>query len=232
MKLNAMGFCGIAGLVVLFLAAPVQAQSRVKVFGNWPDTGFCDVEFGPSPAWQGFTGSNGRCNDQTSAVYVPFGMSATLCDNDQAGGLSPCRHFMPGTYPMDAPFNDKTSVVKVETSMIGYLNSAEFPTDVTIGVNVSGDPSNFNPSAGVYYGNSGDYIIQGYLVPIPSSCVQPNLTETTKANDARWRATWTPGQSLKVVLWARYKHLFGTNNWVGVQLSCLPADNGKRNWGG
>ena len=226
---------------IAFFGNPVSAQS-VKVFGDWPDTGFCDVSFSASGAWQGFTGPNAQCNDKTSAVQVPFGMSATLCDNDEAGGLSPCRHFLPGTYGLDDKFNDKTSVVKAENVMIGYLNSADFPTDWAFGINFSGDPSatppagfNLSISAGVgsssSFGFSDSFVAQGYVVTVPASCVQPDFHVTSQAGVAHWSAYWSPGQPLIVKLWVRNRKLGGANNWIGVQLECVPTDNGKRSWG-
>jgi hypothetical protein len=233
-------------LATLGLASPTLAQS-VTVFGDYPDTGRCDQSFGPNNNFQTF---NYGCNDSASGIDVPWGMSATLCDNvdprwndpnpdvAKQANLGYCRHYLPGRYQIDGAFNDKASSLKVNNGMVGYLSSGDFPPDIAIGVSLSSPTDTFNPSATVFVGSSGGWVLQAYRVVIPPSCAQPNVRETTKNGDAHWSGSWKPGAPLLLNLRVQYRQLLQgvwkgyANNWVGVELTCKSVDDGTRSWGG
>jgi hypothetical protein len=189
----------------------------VRVFGDWPATGRCDFTLLPQDGYQGLPNPN--CNDSTSAVDVPFGMSLEICEHDGKGskGLGKCRRFLPGLSTVGEDLNDKATSYKVEKKMIGYLNSKDFDTGIQIGVTANGTID--GPKVKADLGADSREIVEDYSIELPPSCPHPTVIEGTKAGDAHW------GYSIannRLTLWLRVKSrgFMGANNWVGVEILC------------
>lgn len=205
-------------LVVCVTAQAASAQS-VRVFGNWPADSFCVRDFPISAQRQVI---DGACNDKTSTVQVPFGVSVEVCEHDGQGeaGLGRCRRFLPGTYFVGSDFNDIATSFLVERRMVAYLNSADLPTSWQIGVSLSG-PTDGPLKPGMIIGSDGGGMNMFYDVPLQPGCKHPKLLETTKANQASWSGG-VANNRLKLTLHVDYKGLLGANNWVGVEIQCHP----------
>ena len=191
--------------------------SGVRVFGDWPPSGRCDFTLPPTGR-QGLP--NPACNDTTSGVDVPFGMSIEICEHDGQGsaGLGKCRRFLPGMNFVGDDMNDKGTTFIVEPRMIGYMNSADFPTGIKIFIGLSGsDFGNLSASGSIGY--DGTWIKEDYSIPLPSSCSAPKVVETTKNGDASWSSSTQSGR-LNLHLQIKPKAPFGGNNWVGIEVLC------------
>lgn len=203
----------------LFLRSTEASAQVVKLYGNWPPDGFCVRPFAPSPNRQLL---DATCNDKTSTVEVPFGLSAELCEHDGQGssGLGRCRRFLPGTYFVGNDFNDIVTSVLVERRMVAYLSSADLPTSWRVGISLSG-PTEGPLKPGMIIGSDGGGMNMDYDIPLQPGCGHPRLVELTKANSANWSGGVTNGR-LKLHLHVDFKALFGANNWVGVEIQCQP----------
>jgi hypothetical protein len=204
-------------------ARPLTPQppttTGVRIFGDWPPVGHCDFTLYPSHDRQNIP-DPGYCNDTTSGVDVPFGMSVEVCENGVGDphGLGKCRRFLPGMNNVGDDLNDKASSFLVDNKMVGYMNSADYPTGIKIGINFSGsDFNNLSPGGSIGYDEGWFY--QNSVIPLPSSCPNPHIVELTKAGDASWYSKVENNQ-LKLNLRVKNKSLFGANNWVGVEIVC------------
>jgi hypothetical protein len=189
----------------------------VRVFGDWPSTGRCDFTLYPHAGYQGLP--NAACNDQISAVDVPFGMSIEICQHDGQGksGLGKCRRFLPGVSGLDEELNDKGTSFKVENKMICYLNSADYSPGVKIEITSSNASGSMETDGSIGYDNG--WIIQRYSVTLPSHCSKAKVVETTKAGDADW-GYHISNNRLGLFLKIRARKVFGGNNWIGVEIIC------------
>lgn len=205
---------------VIPLTPQPPTTAGVIVFGDWLPTGRCDFTLYPREGYQGLP--NPACNDTTSGVDVPFGMSLEICEHDGQGsaGLGKCRRFLPGASGVGDDMNDKGTSFKVERRMIGYMNSADYPIGVRITIGASSNNPGVQPlSPYGKIGYDGTWITQENHIPLPSSCPNPRVIETTKNGDADW------GSSIKnnvLNLWMHIqpKNPIGANNWVGIEIVC------------
>ncbi len=215
---GAMALCLFGGW------SATAAAQEIIAHGDWPPSTFCNVAFPVkldakgNPVKQLIPWS---CNDKTSALTVPFGMSVKMCENDGEGpsGLGRCRQYLPGVFYVGDDMNDVGTSFFVDNRMVGYLNSADFPTDWLVGVAGTVDLSSGKGSTGLQLSSSGREVSESYSIDLPASCRSPRVVELTKANDASWGAH-VEGQKLKLSLRVRYRHLAGPNNWVGVEIVC------------
>ena len=195
-------------------------SAGVRVFGDWFPTGHCDFTLNPRDGYQGLP--NPACNDTTSGVDVPFGMSLEICEHDGQGspGLGKCRRFLPGRSGVGDDMNDKGTSYKVEKRMFGYLNSADYPTGISIMIGVSGqDPGvgPLSPTGKISY--DGTWINQENHIPFSSSCRNPTVVEITRSGDAEWGRSIT-NNTINTWMRVRPKAPFGANNWVGIEIVC------------
>jgi hypothetical protein len=204
-------------VLLCVLACPVFPQNVVKVYGNWPPDNFCVRQFAASATHQII---DAPCNEEISAVEVPFGMSVDVCEHDGRGssGRGKCRRFLPGTYFVGSDFNNIGTSFLVENKMIGYLNSADLPTSWRVRLKRHTEGP-LKP--GMIITSDWNGMNMDYDIPLPSSCAHPNLVETTKANSAKWNGRVENGR-LKLHLHVDFRGLFGADNWVGVEIKCRP----------
>lgn len=199
-----------------------RTTNGVRIFGDFPSTGFCDATLYASAGVQGHP--NGECNDTTSAVDVPFGMSIKLCEHDGQGssGFGKCRTFLPGITPVGEEFNDKATSYFVEKRMIGYLNSGDFASPINIFIGVSIDSQGTggqgtHPATPI--GWRSYPISQEYTIPLPASCLNPKVIETTKNGDSSWYS-YTKNNVLFIGLEVKPHLPLSGRNWVGVEILC------------
>jgi hypothetical protein len=186
------------------------AGPSVTVYGDWPPTGACDQALtDTSGVLQAFAAP---CNDKISAIKVPFGWSARLCEHDAAGGYGQCRTYLPmeGTFLGD--MNDKATTFSTEHRMVGYLNSADYPVGIKVGYKYSSD------GGSIEVGYDGTWIAQTYSVILPSGC-KLQLSETTSTGDVEWSQSRS-GNTLTLALKVKPRAPAGANHWVGVELQC------------
>jgi hypothetical protein len=182
-------------------------------------TGHCDFTLAPIGR-QGLP--NPACNDTTSGVEVPFGMSIEICEHDGQGsaGLGKCRRFLPGRNGVGDDMNDIGTTFIVDPKMIGYMNSADYPTGISITIGVSSNNPGvtpLSPYGKIWY--DGTWILQENHIPLPSTCPKPTVVETTKNGDAAWGSSVT-NNVLNVWMRIKPKQPFGANNWVGIEIRC------------